>query len=395
MPEDNDMLRFERPRWLWLAGLILAGIFICITIFGLIGRSLAAHKLASTSDAQAVQTVSVVSPQGAAKSTLVLPGNIQAYNEAPIYAQVSGYLKAWYVDIGAHVQAGQLMAMIDTPDIDQQLAQEQANLQLAQANERLAATTAARWNALRAQDAVSQQDDDDKNGQLAAQRAQVAAAQASVQRLQAMETFKRITAPFAGVVTSRSTDIGALINVGGANQVPLFTVDDEHRLRIYVSVPQVYAGRIKPGMSAVFTVPEYPGQNFHAALVTTADAIAPATGTLLIQFQVENDDLRLHPGDYAQVHIDLPATSNATIIPSSALMFRDSGMSVATVGQDGHVQFHAVTIARDFGTTVELASGLTAQDRVINNPPDVLEPGDPVKVSNGPTPGAAGSHASH
>ncbi len=389
------MLRFERPRWLWLAGLILASIFICITIFGLIGRSLAAHKLASTSDAQALQTVSVVSPQGAAKSTLVLPGNIQAYDEAPIYAQVSGYLKGWYVDIGAHVQAGQLMAVIDTPDIDQQLAQEQANLQLAQANERLAATTAARWNALRAQDAVSQQDDDDKNGQLAAQRAQVAAAQASVQRLQAMETFKRITAPFAGVVTSRSTDIGALINVGGANQVPLFTVDDEHRLRIYVSVPQVYAGRIKPGMFAVFTVPEYPGQNFHAALVTTADAIAPATGTLLIQFQVENDDLRLHPGDYAQVHIDLPATSNATIIPSSALMFRDSGMSVATVGQDGHVQFHAVTIARDFGNTVELASGLTSQDRVINNPPDVLEPGDTVRVFSGPTPGASGSHASH
>jgi RND family efflux transporter MFP subunit len=392
IPENHDMLRYERPRWLWLAGLGLAAIFVIIVVFGLISRSVAAQQLASTSDAQSIQTVNVVSPQGTAKSTLVLPGDIEAYNEAPIYAQVSGYLKAWYVDIGAPVQAGQLMAVIDTPDIDQQLAQEQANLQIAQANERLAATTAARWNQLRAQDAVSQQDDDDKNGQLVADRAQVAAATASVQRLQAMETFKRITAPFDGVVTSRSTDIGALITVGSPNQTPLFTVDDEHTLRVYVSVPQAYAGRITPRMSAAFTVPDYPGQMFHAQLVTTADAITRATGTLLIQFQIENDDLRLHPGDYAQVHIDLPASDQAIIVPSSALMFRDSGMEIATVGPDDRAHFQSVTIARDFGATVELASGLTTSDRVINNPPDVLEPGDHVKIS-GPAPGSS-SHAS-
>ncbi len=389
MPEAPDMLRYERPRRLWLAGIVIAGVFFCIVVFGVGGRLLAAHSLAQTADAQSVPEVSTITPQGTAQSSLVLPGNIEAYNEAPIYAQVSGYLKAWYVDIGAPVQAGQLMAEIETPDIDQQLAQAQADLAVAVANQKLAASTAARWNALRAQDAVSQQDDDDKNGQLLADVAQVEAARANVQRLQAMEGFKRITAPFAGIVTSRSTDIGALITVGSPNQTPLFTVDDEHKLRVYVSVPQAYTGRIRPGMTAAFTVPEYPGESFNARLVTTAEAIARATGTLLIQFQIDNENLRLHPGDYAQVHIALPADPAAIIVPSSALMFRDSGMQVATVSADGRARFVPVSIARDFGTTVQLSGELTRQDRVINNPPDVLEPGDQVKIS-----GAAGGHAS-
>jgi RND family efflux transporter MFP subunit len=390
---DEDMLRYEKPRRLWLVGVVVAILFIGIVIFGVISRGVASQHLASAADAQAIPTVSVIRPGAAASSTLVLPGDVRAYNEAPIYAQVSGYLKAWYVDIGAHVQAGQVMAQIDTPDIDQQLAQAKANLQLAQANQHLAATTAARWNKLRAQDAVSAQDADDKNGQLAAQTAQVAAATADMQRLQAMETFKRIVAPFDGVVTSRSTDIGALITVGGPNQTPLFTVDDEHALRIYVSVPQVYTGRITPGMTARFTVPEYPGQSFQARLVTTAGAIAQASGTLLIQFQIANQDEHLHPGDYAQVHIALPADAQAIIVPASALMFRDSGLQVAILDADHHVRFVPVTIARDFGTTVELASGLQASDQVINNPPDVLQAGDAVKVSAGPSPGASGAHA--
>jgi RND family efflux transporter MFP subunit len=215
-----------------------------------------------------------------------------------------------------------------------------------------------------------------------------------VQRLQAEETFKQITAPFAGVVTSRATDIGALITVGSPSQTPLFTVDDERTLRVYVSVPQAYTGRIDPGMTASFTVPEFPGQTFQAKLVTTADAITRASGTLLIQFQIDNHDQRLHPGAYAQVHIDLPANTKAVMVPASALTFRDSGMQVATVGNDNKVQFHNITIARDFGTSVELASGLSPDDRVINNPPDVLEPGDTVKISGGPTPGSTGSHAS-
>jgi RND family efflux transporter MFP subunit len=177
--------------------------------------------------------------------------------------------------------------------------------------------------------------------------------------------------------------------VGSPNQTPLFTVDDEHKLRVYVSVPQAYTGRIRPGMTAAFTVPEYPGESFNARLVTTAEAIARATGTLLIQFQIDNENLRLHPGDYAQVHIALPADPAAIIVPSSALMFRDSGMQVATVSADGRARFVPVSIARDFGTTVQLSGELTRQDRVINNPPDVLEPGDQVKIS-----GAAGGHAS-
>jgi RND family efflux transporter MFP subunit len=208
------------------------------------------------------------------------------------------------------------------------------------------------------------------------------AARANVDRLLAQEAFKRITAPFAGVVTSRSTDVGALISVGSPNQTPLFTVDDEHRLRIYVAVPQVYSAEIKPGMKATFIVPEYPGQSFTATLASTASAINTGSGTLLVQFQTDNPKNLLQPGDYAQVHIALPPNPKAFMLPSSALMFRDGGMQVATIGADGRVVMKPVTIGRDFGATVEIAYGVNHADRVINNPPDALEQGDAVNVVN-------------
>jgi RND family efflux transporter MFP subunit len=382
MPEQADILRYTPPKRLKLSFIIVIGVAVFVVAAGMISRINATQKLVAATNAEAIPTVSVISPMsGGGKRSLVLPGDIRAFYEAPIYAQVSGYLKSWSADIGTRVKAGQVLAEIETPDLDQQLVQAQADLAIAVANQQLSATTARRWNELLAKDAVSQQDADDKNGDLAAKTAVTAAARANVERLQALEAFKHIVAPFGGVVTSRSTDIGALISVGTPGQTPLFTVDDEHKLRIYVNVPQSYSAEIKSGANASFTVPEYPGQNFPATLASTADAINANTGTLLIQFQVDNTNNMLRPGDYAQVHIALPANTQEVSVPASALMFDDAGMQVATVGPDNRVVLKPVTIGRDLGVTVEIASGITKNDRVINNPPDSIRQGDLVSIA--------------
>ena len=294
------------------------------------------------------------------------------------------------------MKAGQLLAEIDTPDLDQQLNQAKADLATAVANQQLSQITAQRWAGLLAKDAVSHQDADNRNGDLAAKTALVASARANVQRLEALESFKRITAPFDGVVTTRSTDIGALITVGGVTDVPLFTVAAENRLRIYVQVPQNYSADIRPGMTASFTVPEHPGQVFTAQMATSADAITPQSGTLNVQLQIDNTDRQLKPGDYAQVRFTLPRDNGAIRLPASALMFRDSGMSVAVLEPGGRVAIKSVTIGRDFGATVEIAYGLTVADRVIDNPPDSLRPGDIVQLARtgpGPAPGGRTIHA--
>jgi RND family efflux transporter MFP subunit len=294
---------------------------------------------------------------------------------------VSGYLKQWNYDIGAQVKAGDVLAVINTPDLDQQLIQAQANLVSAKANESLSATTARRWNELLEKDAVSQQDADEKNGDLAAKVAAVDAAKANVERLQALEAFKLILAPFGGVVTARNIDVGALVSVGSPGQTPLFMVDDLSKLRIYVEVPQVYSAEVKPGSTAMFTVPEYPGQSFEATLTSTASAIDPVSGSLLVQFQTDNASGALHPGDYAQVHINLPTDNQVVTVPPSALLFRDTGMEVATLGPGNHVVLKQIQIGQDLGTVVEIASGLTHADKVINSPPDSLEQGDLVRLA--------------
>jgi len=396
MPDLPEILRHTRPRRLKTAGVVAACVAVGVVALGVIDRVYADQRLTNWTSARAIPTVNLVSLSGGVgPQALVLPGDLQAFNTAPIHARVPGYLKAWYVDIGGPVKTGQVLAEIDTPDLDQQLAQAKADLGTAVANQHLSQTTADRWAGLLAQDAVSQQDDDTKKGDLAAKSALVAAARANVSRLEALESFKRITAPFDGVVTTRSTDIGALINVGGPTDTPLFTVADERKLRIYVHVPQSYSADIKPGMSANFTVPEYPGRTFTANLATTADAITPQNGTLLIQLQIDNAAHVLKSGDYAQVHFDLPAASGAIQIPASALMFRDSGMSVAVVEPGGRVAIKTVTIGRDMGSIVDIAAGLTPTDRVIDNPPDSLRPGDQVRVASaGPSGGGAGANAS-
>lgn len=382
MAEHGDNLHYQAPRRLKLYGVIAVCVFLLVLVLGIVSRMDAAHRLAGEASAGAIPTVAVISPTTATQGqTLVLPGSVKAFYEAPIYAQVSGYLQSWTADIGTQVKAGQLLGTIATPNLDQQLAQAQANLASAQASEQIAATTARRWDDMRKADAVSQQDADVKDADYAAARAATGAAQAAVAGFQAQEAFKRIVAPFDGIVTVRNTDIGALIATGAPGQIPLFVVDDETRLRIYVNVPQSYAAEVKTGSGASFTVPEYPGRVFQARLAANAGAIDPSSGTLLVQFQADNSGGALQPGDYAQVHINLPASAQALSLPSSALMFRDSGMAVAAVGPDGRVVIKPVSIGRDLGNVVEIADGIGKDDQIINNPPDALEPGDEVNIA--------------
>jgi len=368
------------PRHLKALGLAGVGLAGAAVVLGIVSRVNADQRVASWTDAQAIPVVKVIALNSVAPGTLVLPGDVQAFHSAPMHARVSGYLKAWSVDIGAPVKAGQTIAEIDTPDLDQQYAQAKADLATAVANQNLAETTAKRWAQLLTKDAVSHQDADVKNSDLQAKTALMASAKANVDRLQALESFKKIVAPFDGVVTTRATDVGALITVGGPTDVPLFTVADERRIRIYVQVPQSYTAAIKPGMTATFTVPEYPGRTFTASLVTTSRAVTPQSGAQEIELQIDNLDGALKPGEYAQVKFALPADDGAIHVPASALQFRDSGMSVAVLGPDNRVVIKPVAIAHDLGPTVEIGSGLTRQDRVIDNPPDSLRAGDKVRV---------------
>jgi RND family efflux transporter MFP subunit len=348
-------------------------LVVVIVAGGLISRGMASASLKSWTEAEAVPTVSVIAPTSATGAqALILPGSVQAFYDAQIHARVSGYLKHWYQDIGAQVKAGQILADIDTPELDQQLDQAQANLATAVSNQKLAQITAKRWTSLLSDDAVSHQEADEKAGDLAAKTSLVNAASAEVQRLRALEGFKRIVAPFDGIVTGRTTDIGALIAAGAPNDPGLFTVSDVHRLRIYVKVPQSYSADLRQGMSASLTVPEHPGETFTATLASTTGAVSDQSGTMLAELQIDNPTGALKPGDYAQVSFALPPTAGMIRLPASALMFRRKGMAVATVGPNSHVVLKYVTIARDDGSSVEIASGISPTDRVIDNPPDSL-----------------------
>lgn len=362
------------------AGIVSGGIF---------SRVHAHQDLATWTDAQAIPTVATVQPQASpASEPLVLPGRLAAYINAPIYARVSGYLHAWYADIGTHVKAGQLLGVIDTPDLDQQLQQARADLQNSVANEKLAATTAKRWTEMLKQDSVSQQEADEKTSDLIAKQATVEANEANVRRLEALASFKRITAPFDGIVTARKTDVGALIDAGSGSGPDLFTVSDAGQLRVYVSVPQSDAASIKPGMHATLTVPERPGVKFDAKLVDTDQSISPASGTMLVQLAVDNKQGLLFPGEYTEVHLAMPGDAHALFVPASALIFRAHGMQIAVADAHRHVQLRDVTIGTDLGTRVEITAGLHAGERVIDNPPDSLASGDLVRLASAGSPGA-------
>jgi len=322
---------------------------------------------------------------------VVLPGTIRAFIDAPINARVNGYLKRWFVDIGAPVRAGQVLAEIETPELDQQLLQAEADRATARANMQLAAVTAGRWQRMRATDAVSQQEADEKSGDYAAKQAIVAAAEANVARLRATTQFKSIVAPFAGVVTARRTDIGALINSGSANGQELFRVADSRRVRVYVDVPQSYAAVVQKGAAAELRVPERPAQAFPARVTDTSQAISESSRTMLVELEADNSKGLLLPGSYVDVHFAPAATATALRIPVSALIFRRDGLRVAVVGEAGKVEFRKISLGRDFGTEVEVVAGVTPTDRVVDNPPDSLSDGDLVRIEAPPparTPGA-------
>ena len=362
--------------------LILGIVALALALWGVIDRVLFRNALAREATAATAPSVITAKPtMGLASEELVLPGSVQAFIEAPIYARTSGYLRRWVTDIGAHVKQGELLAEIDAPEVDQQLHQAQADLASAQANSQLACTTNERWQSLLATHSVSQQDADAKAGDLAAKEAATKSASANLERLKDLESFTRVLAPFDGVITQRNTDVGALINPGASAGAALFREADTHKLRVYVLVTEPYAASTRPGIAAELHFTEHPGQSFPASIVRTANALDPALRTLQVELQVDNASGELFPGAYAEVHFKLPGKDGGSLrVPINALLFRAQGMQVATVGTDSHVKLQSVTPGRDFGTSIELVSGLDANQDIIINPPDSLADGALVRV---------------
>jgi multidrug efflux system membrane fusion protein len=388
--KDPAVLRGNLRRASIIGGCVMAAIIA----IGAYTRFSQADSIGSWTREEEVPTVALVAPAASRNNqALEFPGTLEAFYDANIYARVPGYVHAWYQDIGAHVKKDQLLATIDTPDLDQQIANARANLNVTVASQKLALVTAQRWADLLKQDAVAKQDYDTKEAALETANATVKASQASLDQLLAEKNFARIVAPFDGIVTKRTIDVGALVNSGspqpstGASPLPdsstggepLFTVSDIHQLRLYVDVPQNYSAEIVPGMSVTLSVPEYPGKTFPAKLVSNANSIN-SQSSLLVEFAADNAQGLLKPGEYAEVHLGLPTASPLLHLPASALMFRAAGLEVATLGADNRIVMKTITIATDLGTQVIVGSGLTASDRVVNNPPDSLATGDKVRV---------------
>jgi len=376
-------------RRLAMTGGAFALLAIAVVAYGLGTRAAQNTRLHDVTEALAVPVVALVTPTGVKNdATLDLPGRLEAYIQAPIYARVPGYLKSWKHDIGAKVKAGDVLAEIDTPDLDQQLMQARADLSVAQANAKLAQIGAERWQSLAGTDAVAKQDVDTRTFTWNANIAQVKSAQANVDHLAAEEGFKRLSAPFDGIVTARATDIGALINVGAAGGAQLFVVSETGKLRVYVNVPQNYVPSVPPGTQAAISVPEHPGRTYRGTVEASAQAVDPLSGTTLMQLIVDNSAGEMMPGDYASIHLQIASAAHVLSVPSSALIFDAMGLSIATVDAANRVLLKPVTIERDLGAVVELASGLSANDRVIQNPPDGIGNGTEVRLA-GPAPGGA------
>lgn len=362
------------------AGLIVAT--------GIRAREDSSSKLKEWTNDQAIPSVAVAPPSGRALNpTIDLPGRLEAYSRAPILARVSGYLKSWSADIGAQVKAGQVIAEIEAPDLDQQLLQARADLVSQQSSAALSEATLNRRKTLVASNFVSAQEIDERTADLNNKKAAVKSGEANVERLEALAGYKKITVPFDGVVTARDTDVGALINAGGGAGPAMFVVSDITKLRVYVNVPQNYVPAIKIGAKAALTMPEYPNRTFPATVEASSQSVDVASGTTRMQLALDNSKGELMPGGYANVRLNLQRDAIPLHIPASALMFNKDGLRVATVGPDDKVLFKTVTIARDLGREIELASGVSADDRIITAPPDGLADGDPVRVVG---PGAKG-----
>jgi RND family efflux transporter MFP subunit len=389
-PKDPADPRQKTIRRLRIGAVLVTIAAAGIVANGMMVRMQARAEQESSAVAQSVSTVSVVRPQSdSAGNVLTLPGNLQAWYSAPIYARVPGYVTKWYKDIGAHVHKGEVLADIDTPELDQQIEQAKADLANAQAAKQLSQITNERWQHLLTIGAVAKQDADNKAGDLAVKTAVETSSKANLDRLVATKVFAHITAPFDGVVIQRTTDIGSLINAGaGSGGSLLFTVADLHEIRVYVQVPQNYSAQIRSGLTAELSLPEYPGEKFPARLVSTSNSIDGQSNTLLVELDADNASGKLKPGEYAQVSFTLPIQTSTVTVPASALLFRGDGLRVATVDPGNHVVLKTVTVAEDLGTSVRLNSGLSATDLVIDNPPDSIGNGDVVRVA-APPPGQA------
>ncbi|MCD9568759.1 efflux RND transporter periplasmic adaptor subunit [Pseudomonas protegens] len=385
MSPDHTPSR-KRLMLLGIGGLSLAALLVAS---GLAARTRHERAVVAWTETAAVPQVLVFQPQhNVLGDTLRLPAHLEAWSKAPIHARVSGYLKDWTQDIGTHVAAGQVLAHIDSPDLDQQVAQARARMTQQQANARLAQTTAERWQHLLASHSVSRQEADEKSSNAAAAKANADAAAADYARLTALEDYKTIRAPFAGTLTARHTDIGQLIKADDDSDPELFDLADTHKLRLYVPIPQNYASVIRPGLEAQLTVPEHPGQHFRAQLVGDSTAIDPRSGTLLAQFVAANPDGALMPGDYAEATLAIPADTHGVSIPASALIFRAQGTQVALIDGSRHVHLRSIHIGLDLGERLVIDQGLQATDQVIDNPPDALREGDLVQLAD-----AGGEHA--
>ena len=378
-PAPISDARLRQYGWIALA------IAIALAAWGILSRVSARNTLSRQMAITAATSVVTVKPTVApASEALVLPGSVQANYEAPIYARTNGYLRVWHTDIGTPVKKGQLLAEIESPEVDQQLSQAQADLATAEANYVYAKSTDVRWQGLLATESVSKQDAEQRAGDAAAKKAAVQSAAANVARLREMESFKRVLAPFDGVVTQRNTDIGALINAGQSPGAALFRVADTHRLRIYVSVPQAYASSIRPGMSADLVFTEHPDKHYPATVAFTAQALDPASRTLQVELQVENPRRELFPGAYAEVHFNLAAAAPILRLPANAVLFRAEGLLVAAVGSDHRVRLKRIAQGRDFGSSIEVLEGIDAADDIVINPPDSITDGALVHVVNQP-----------
>jgi membrane fusion protein (multidrug efflux system) len=378
---SNSSRRGFRGR-LFLVGLIALVGGAAIVVSGIGEREKSDAKLQEWTEAQAVPTVALVALNPTpGVSSLNLPGRLEANLRAPIYARVSGYVKDWKVDIGARVKAGETLAEIEAPDLDQQLLQTRADLTSAQASAKLAAVTLSRGKSLLTSNAVSQQDVDQRAADLANKDAAVHSGEANVERLQVLSGYKKVAAPFDGLVTERNTDVGALISAGSSAGLAMFVVSDVHKLRVMINVPQNYAPQIPLGSHASMTVPEYPGRTFPAVVEASTHSVDVGSGTTHMQLVVDNAAGELMPGGYANVRADLAGVAGSFRIPVSALIFDAAGLRVATVDANDKVAFKPVTIARDLGGEIEIGTGVAANDRVIATPPDGLAEGDAVKIA--------------
>lgn len=377
----------------WVIALVVVIVVLAVIFGGILPRVKARAALKTETDDMAVPTVSVVRPTRTAPAQeVVLPANVQAFVDAPIYARTNGYLKKWYADIGTHVKQGQLLAEIDTPEVNQQLQQAKADLATSEANLHLSQITAERYAGLLKSDSVSKQEADNAEGDYAAKKATVESAEYNVKRLQDLQSFQKIYAPFSGVISARNTDVGALIDSGssGGSRTEMFHIVSPDKLRVYVNVPEIYSRAAKPGLKAQLILNEYPDHPFEGTLVRTANAIDQSSRTLLVEIDVNNTTGQLLAGSYAEVHLKLPSSGSAFLIPVNTLLFRSEGLRIGVVN-NGQVTMMPLTIGRDYGDTVEVVSGLKGDENIIVNPPDSVVSGEKVRVVQKNQPNNAGS----